>query len=341
MRRDELQYLIDTILIEKLASDTELVKEAGLFEDIGFDSIASAIKGFAKEHVNSDNPGGIAGSIINLMAPAMLYRMHPILGVTVSAASALGFNIISLVKKIINPIKDKLNNGEPVDIGEINTAGHNAVSAEVGDLSSVDDMLEPVREVFAKLGKLPHTPWGYEKGVPLLKRIFGNISEARGRWLIGGIIVWVLKTLLVGAGLVGGAQVIKNIVSPTSDIDFSKQSPTKKDTEISNPISMEPFKASGNGQKVFKNDNNNVWIVPLINRSIDDTLIEWAKDVYPELSGLRDVIEDSPDFQKTVAKLTNNFNSRDPNNLIMPIGLHSRKQVVDLFAKDVKRLLKE
>jgi hypothetical protein len=355
MRKDELQYLSDTILIERLASDSELLKQAGLFEDLGFNSIAEHVKKFAKENVRADAPGGYAGSIVSLMAPAVAWRIHPILGVVTAAAQVMGFDIVSVVQSIMGGLKGKLDSGEGVDLSEVNALGKSAVAGEAGDASEANDMLLPLRQAldvraqrWRRRGKLPKTPWGYTKGAPLLKRIFGNLGSARKGWLIGGIIVWIIKTLLVGAGLVAGAGMIKKVVTPseektpvTAPAETSKPVTPKSTYKAPAPVKRpDPFTPSGNGTKYFANDADNIWIVPLINRSIDDTLVAWTVDVYPALEGREYTIEMSSAFQAAVNRLKRNFSAREPGNLIMPIGLHNRKQVVDLFSRDVKKQMK-
>lgn len=359
MRKDELQYLSDTILIERLASDPELLKQASLFQDIGFGSIAEKIKQFAKENIRADAPGGYVGSIVSLMAPAILFRIHPVLGIAGAAAHVLGFDMVGVVKSIMGGLSNQINSGEGVSLSDVSSLGKGVVSGEVGDIAGADDMLLPIREAFditaqkrhwGHQGKLPKTPFGYEKGAPLLKRIFGNLSRARGKWLIGGIIVWFLKTLLVGAGLVAGAGLIKDVVTPDKDQETPTPKPEGEGAAYNKPApavkpyvppkKLDPFTPSGNGKQYFSNDTNNVWIVPLINRSINDTLIAWAVDVYPALRGKEFEIEMSPAFNAAVSRLKRNFVAKQPGSLIMPIGLHTRKQVVDLFSRDVKKQMK-
>lgn len=349
MRKDELQYLSDTLLIEQLASDSNGLKQASLFDDIGFNGIADHVKQFAQEHVRSDAPGGYVGSIINLMAPAVAWRIHPILGVVTTAAQLLGFDIVSMVKSILGGVSDKINSGEGVTLEEINSLGRGVASSMAGDSSSADDMLFPVRQAFTRtsLSGLPKVPFGYTKGAPLLQRIFGQLTRARGKWLIAGIVIWLLKTVLFGSLLIAGASVVKKIITPTQTEQsaqapaspISPASPAQQTDKVPAPASTaDPFKASGNGQQYFISDFNNIWVVPLLNGSIDDTLIAWAVDVYPELNGQEFAIESSSAFDNAVSMLKRNFNAKDSSNLIMPIGLHTRKQVVDLFAKDVKTL---
>lgn len=356
MRIDELQYISDTVLIEKLASDPNLLKQAGLFEDIGFSSVAETVKQFAKEHVRADAPGGYIGSILSLLAPAVMFKIHPILGIAAAAAYALGFDIVSAAKKILGGLSGKIDSGESIDLSEVSSLGKEVVSQQTGDMSEADDMLFPARQTLeasaasrSMLGGLPKTPLGYTKGAPLLQRIFGNLSKARGIWLVGGILVWLLQTILLGAGLIAGAEFVRRVVTkPESETPAEQPQPQEQTTKEPNrttlpppPPKQDPFKASGRGEQYFVNDSNNIWIVPLINRSIDDTLIAWAVDVYPELADHVYEIESSSVFDNIVSELAKNFSAKSSGSLIMPIGLHTRKQVVDLFASDVKTLLRD
>ena len=70
-------------------------------------------------------------------------------------------------------------------------------------------------------------------------------------------------------------------------------------------------------------------------------MVVWATDVYPELSGSESIIYSSRAFSDTVRQLRNNYDARKPDSLIMPVGYTNRKQVVDLFSRDVAKLLKE
>lgn len=333
MIRDKLQYLSDTIVIEQLASDPGLIKQAGLYETLGFDSIASAIKDFAKKHIRADAPGGYAGSIMNIAFPAVLFKIHPLLGIAAAFANQFGLNIVSIFQKVA----DAVGSGK---VPELSTSG----SESIHDLVKI-------------------ALFGRKSKAGILERIFGNLSSMRGKKLALGIIMWFLKTLLIGAGLIAGAGLVKGLVMPDEDKKEKEEAPTptaepdKEEVgegapkvgppvEVERPDPVSPTKEPGKGEKYFKNDSDNVWIVPLEGGSIDDTLMSWAVYVYPELSGYEDIIMLSEAFYETVSALKRNYSYKMPGTLFMPETLygkriHTVKQVVDTFYGDVTKLIKD
>ena len=82
-----------------------------------------------------------------------------------------------------------------------------------------------------------------------------------------------------------------------------------------------------------------MWIVPLVNGNVEDTVLAWAVDVYPQLQGKESKLESMPGFDYTVNILAQHFDSNNPKYLVIPEGYHSRKEIVDLFSKDAEQLV--
>ncbi len=68
--------------------------------------------------------------------------------------------------------------------------------------------------------------------------------------------------------------------------------------------------------------------------------MQWAFDVYPEMELWEGIVERSSGFKRAVRRLKRNYNRRTPNSLMMPQEFHTRKQVVDLFSKEVANKIK-
>ena len=62
-------------------------------------------------------------------------------------------------------------------------------------------------------------------------------------------------------------------------------------------------------------------------------LLAWAVDVYPQLHGYESQMANLSSFDKVAEDISRYGGS---NNLTMPKEYKSRKQVVDLFAHDIK-----
>lgn len=369
MVKDELQYLSDSKVIEILFSDASMVKEAGLFEDIGFPSIANAIKDFARGVANKDGSSGYVDTIINTLGSGILGRIHPLLGLfSAIASSAFGFNLSSIFGRFKRMLRQHFSSSGSLSLGEVDQLARDAVGLQVS--ASLDPALDSLESYgfeasaqnrkrrFRRNPKID-IPMIGEKGKPLLIKIFGNLGALRGKALAAGILVWFLKTFLLGAGLVTagvGAKMLydksKEVVTEQPSSETQEKSHDHKqeqaETTVSKPTTTAPkykvkqtgstFKPSGAGTKYFPNSGGSLWVVPLIGRSINNTLIEWALDVYPESAKVEHLFERSDDFQRTVSLLKRNYNYRDPDNLVMPRQFHSRKQVVDSFIEDVASL---
>ena len=372
MRKDDLQFIADTILIEEV-----LRKEFGFEKqaDVSgmLESTSGAIKSFVQENVSSEKPGGIIGSLANIMAPAMLFRINPLIGILYLIGNvAFDVNVTDVFLKIYNAVRPALESGRSISPGEVNSIGKGVLSGMFGadDSDSADDMLSPLKEASLQSPLIkesifgnnrsssgtPDIPWLFpKKGGSFIQKIFGNLFQAgkrkKGKWLIGGFVLWIFKTVLAGAGLLAvagaGAALVGAGKDKTPSHAESHEEPLKAQEHLENPTapiaaqehlenpteSPQPkitLVPSGRGQKSFLNNNNNTWIVPLINNNVEETLIYWTYDVYPELSG--QPVENSSSFQSTLGLLKTKYTNDSPNWLAMPKQFNTRKQVVDTFA---------
>jgi hypothetical protein len=204
-------------------------------------------------------------------------------------------------------------------------------------------------------GSLPKTPLLSGGGGSLIQKIFGQLFSApktagKGKWLLGGFIIWIIKTILVGAGLLAGAEAISGALGhkkPTST--STSPTSTTKPEDTSGQGSTYPQKP-----EVITNTHTNlptpisngpeIWVVPLVgDGTVEDTLIAWALDLYPNLSHYDDIeksIESTPSFVTTVSFLKRDPKKFGAKTMVMPSEFSSRKQVVDIFINDVIRNLK-
>jgi len=103
--RADLQYLSDTILIDRIAClELGITKQAGLSETLGLGGIANSItdwvQNYIKENVKTDSASDIGISVLQLLAPAILFRINPFVGILYEIASAYGFDIQGIISKI-------------------------------------------------------------------------------------------------------------------------------------------------------------------------------------------------------------------------------------------------
>lgn len=389
MAYGDVQYLADTYLIEKLfIIDAGIHKQAGVADGM-LGSIAGSIMGWAKEHINtSEGVSGVMSSLADVMIPGVLFKIHPMLGGLSSAAEALGFSPVSIIKKIMQFLYQKLNSGTLPTLDEINNVGKSAVASVAGPIEATasNDMFDILhgvekkgqlvrlvrhaqvsQELMSLLGagkqqKTPEIPFfGSSKG-GVIERIFGQLFKTRAtgkaRWLLGGFIVWIIKTILLGAGLVAGAEKVTSLISGTSDSvkptpieksplakqevieDGNSWAVDKKQEFVEAPaMQTTQLIPTGRGQDVHVNDHKtSTWVVPMVGGSIENTLLAWAQDIYKNLAGKSSAIASTESFNKTVDELRKGLDSSRSNQLTVPPQFKSRKQIVDRFASEAARL---
>lgn len=369
MANGNIEYIADSLLIDSLLP---LNKQAGA-ADTFLSSAASSIMDFAKEHIKTDNGvSGIMSSLAGMMIPAVLFKIHPALGILATVAHTLGFDVVPIIKSVLSLVKTKLESGSQLTMDEVNEAGKSAVSSLAGPITS-NNMLSHLYQL-EKTGILklagpwdsrysrynssssssPTIPFFGGKGT-LLQRVFGDLlkSQAKGkaRWLLGGFVVWILKSLLLGAGLIAAGEGIYRLISPNhkgphnektnQDNQHDSSDDYQHDSQLHNHQEVSPkhdLKPSGSGTEIHKNDHTtSVWTVPLMSGSIEKTLLAWATDVYPELKGKESVIISSQSFNKTVNDMKADLNESTSKFLVVPSKFKSRKQVVDQFAAEAAK----
>lgn len=358
-----IQYLADTLLLEKLFRIEEgITKQAGLVD--AFKNAANSIKEQVAARVEKD---GLGVTLVNYIAPAVLGRIWPPLGIIATLAGLWGVNIGEIMNGMMGSLKDKISSGKLLTMSEINDAGKSAAGGMDGADDFVteanDDFLCHLRQIETN-GKLTslvreaqqYRSWsGAFKAAPNLRgsggvlgRIFGNIGRGKGKWLLIGIVIWFVKTVLLGAGVVEGTEAAAKATGVKDKVEELKtniNSNTKTNEEhgdtipatyvapaVSLPNSIpHNFKPSGQGQQYHLNDGQSIWIIPLLNGDVADTLISWALSVFPEVQGREDEIRALKPFNNMVSIMSNGISSQSPNYLTVPKGLTSRKQIVEKF----------
>jgi hypothetical protein len=369
MNDGRLQHVADTLLIEKFfLVDVGLRKEAGAFD--GFlGGVANSVIEWGKEHIDTSSPMNVVSSLVDLMAPSVLFRINPVFGVLGMAAQTLGFSPSAIIGKIISLVKSKIDLGEMVSASEITDAGRAALSSVAGDMEASADFFDHLRQIekrglireaqlFGGPKTLPDIPMFPKQNAGLLERIFGQLFQTKrtgkAKWLLGGFIIWIVKNVLLGAGLLAGGEAIKKLITGKNTPPPSQQ-PSLEQTMQESPHAMyvtEPqspvpvkeemlppnpattkLQPSGRGQDVHRNDASSMWLVPLLG-DLESTLAAWAVDVYPELEGKQEELYNLPSFNRTVNEFATNYRS-GAKQMSVPTKFKTRRQVVDQFAHDL------
>lgn len=361
-----LQYVADCLLIEKMfLIDAGINKKAGVADGL-LGSISGSIMDWAKQHIDTESGvSGVVSSLTDIMVPGVLFKINPILGGLGTVAQVLGFSPSGIIKKIMQFVYQKLSSGTLPTLDEINNIGKGAVAAEAGPITveAGSDMLDLLHEVEKRgqLVRLIRTAqrstqtlpeisfFGGEGGV--IERIFGQLfkmkAKGKAKWLLGGFVVWIIKTILLGAGLIAAGEKVTSLFDdtlkpsmqqvPKDGLIYTRYDTSQEPSEVTTPtVSSIKLTPTGRGQDIHVNDHKtSTWIVPMIGGSVEDTLLAWAGDVYKELVGREEQIVATEAFNKTVEQIKQGLDGSKSGQLTIPSQFKSRKQIVDQFASDI------
>lgn len=354
-RKDDLQYLADSLLIDKLAIiNIGLSKNAGITDMVA--SLGQSVVNEFKEQVEA--AGGGAMGVVAALGEFFIMGWLPWpLKLVFSALNSLGFNVGSVLKSIWQELEPKIKSGQQLSHDEVKTITQNAVNAEGGepsDSSESNDMLYALRKIESS-GMLVRVARrsDFSSIGNAIADVFKTHGPKTGKWLSGGFLFYIIKTLLIGAGLLtAGSAVAKHLgigdkkeqssgiaaypgeEKPSSKVDESQYS--VKPLPWIPPAVSHPLTSTGNGQTYFTNDGiNKTWSVPL-KGDLKSTMILWAGYVYKELEGQGELLNSTPAFNIMVFNLNNYI---DRSYLLVPPNFHSLKEIVDTFAGQAARKL--
>src|SRR3972149_6992771 len=130
-RTEGLQYIADTILIERLFPQP-LNKEAGLLAEIGagLGSLARSIYDNVVNSIDTSSAGAFSRSMLALLTPAILFRINPVIGTAVAMASQIwGIDFNEIWNALLGPVKDKALAGQQIDPGILDQAAQSLMAA--------------------------------------------------------------------------------------------------------------------------------------------------------------------------------------------------------------------
>jgi hypothetical protein len=363
----EIQYVADTFLLERTFQIlAELEEGDGPLKKYAFDltsvlgSIGNSIKTFVGGQIHGKDSGGAARTVVNFLTPAIFFRLHPLLGILVTAGQLFGLDLYSIYQRIVGVIKPSLESGQPVSAQQINDVAKASIPAEGAGAqvaaTASNDFLYPLRE-FQDKGQLTKeairsnlsrtwqaTPYVPNRNASPLIRMFSFLGPRRGGSLIVGILVWFLKTVLLSAGLlaVGGmaasalgakpSQPAQTTQAPTPTTPAGTAAPPAQPT-----ISITPTGAGGYNYRPKKGD---IWVENLAGQQPHERLVQWAIESYPDLYQYQDIIVRTPSFWNVVRTLSQNWRPGQ-QQLVIPEPYKTRDEILKLFIPDVIRMLNQ
>lgn len=344
MTKGDLSFYLDTLLIETAFGDPTLIKTA---QSGALSGLLDMVRNYFSAHWD---PSDKSGSVINMLAPsaiAMIFRglgfgkLGWLFGV---AASALHIDVAGMIRSIYNAIRGHVEQGKPVAPSELDSAVNNAIqenltpvspqeAEQIGqeadqgqawDRRSFDKELRDARLVRLALEQYEFNMLQLTKEGQRSRGWFSSLSGTRGAAgsLIGRIIGFVFKVILASAGFMVLGDLANKILGRPNAFDHTYQAgqtPSGGSQPSKPPASL--------------------WVEHVTNdpNSIEQMLLGFAKEVYPNLAGKEDAIRQSPTFQaiKDHIVFYNQSSAGEPE-VYLPPNYTDKKSLVDRFASEVK-----
>ncbi len=370
MRKSDLQFVRDTLLMQKLLHEPSMHKTA---QD-GIAGVLSAVEGVVKGIYDPKAP---VESILAFIGPGLLWVFgFKKFAVLYELAGALGFNWTEFFESIKEKLKPLLTSlveerktssqntralekfATAIDTDHITAivqeAAEAAFSGEVDvdkleeavdKYGSIDDMLY-AKKFAQKYGA--SSPTMQSRILSIMQSVGGN----RVRKGILGIIIkffsWILAAILISCGFaaVGGlASSILGIKKAPEDKSSTTTTtsgePTKQDTipaksQPTNP-NVKLFLNPDASQELFTttyNDDKHIWLMHKNISAMSDALVEWAQELYPQFKD-KQLITSNPEFNHTVQMFKDRNKNTQVDLLAVPPPFRSIKEIVDSFAADV------
>lgn len=359
----DIQYVADTFLLERTFEVLAEMEEGdGPLNKYAFDlgsvlgNIGNSIKQFVGSQIHGQDSGGITRTVVNFMAPAVFFRLHPLLGILVTAAQMFGFDLYTVYQTIMGAILPKLRVGQPVSAEEVNQAGKSALPQGQAMAAAADDLLAPLRALhndghltkegvggFQAANKAnPFVPSGKS---PLL-RMFSFMGPQRGGSLIVGILVWFVKTVLLSAGLLAVGGVAANALglggqgqrgTPTTQI----QPQTQQRYQMQWPQGGAGVPApTGAGNWNYRPNKGDIWVENLNGQQPHERVLQWAIESYPDLYQYKDIVVRTPSFWNVVRGLSSDWRPGQ-HQWTIPEPHKTRNEILAMFVPDVFRTIQQ
>jgi len=325
-----------------------------LLKFAGYEAIQSSVESAAKAAVTSESPAGRVNETINFLTPANLFSNDLVSGL-VSALDKSGVPVLSTTNAVLDKVHKGLKDKGTISDQELKSMIY-GVTGEPPQITEAFYRSEAFEKFAKKQPKAPSTS--------VLGRALNFINPFSRSGFLGGLLFGLIKWTLIGAGLLAGGVVVKKLWDIHKDKDKDKdktpsnpQTPTSSSSsssqigavEIDLPLEKK-LRIKGNwpgssnptfpvesswGTEYFDNDDNELWVVAL-DKPLPQQLLSWANQIYPHTQSLNSKLKNSPAFNKVVSIMRKGVNPHNPNRVIVPMGAHSIKEIVDMFVGEVE-----
>jgi len=328
-RLNDTKFYLDCFVVSSLFKETQLQKTA---ENQIISGLTNKIKELVQEHVNPDDK---IGSLINILSPGIIFNILPG-GFVKKFIIFLLLNVFHInVGDIIESIWDKLKNAasgdKQIPSSEIDNAVQSAIqehdtSEETSSLPKFQSLNQDIR-IF-KLSILE-----YQMIKSAARSNYDLYTRKKNSFkILSSLLGWIFKVAFASAGLLIAGDIVNNFLGRNTK---STDKTTQETPTITSKQTKFPVKATYSPEN---NNSNSQWVESISNNepSIENMLVQFAKDVYSGLDGKEDLIRSSPAFNILKDRIVW-YNHTSPNApmVFIPRNFKSKKEMVDYFIDSI------
>lgn len=365
--QSEVSLYVDAMIIEAIAEDPELIKQAGVGDKVM--ALIYKVKDYFADKIDPNNKNE---SIINLLSPVAINIMFsafgmPWIGFFISLATrAFNINVAGILSSLYEKVKSLISGDKKTTSAEVEAAAREAVMANYKPATPEDeaalvrrlesrqsvDFEQQLRDArVVKLAMIAYQEHGLEANAA---GWLGGLSFAGLQSKIVTMLItlfgWIFKIGLGSAGAIVIGDAIYNFLnrssssSPTSESpvgglfsSFMAGPPTPPTAAPTIYVAKQTKFPRNAGYQNTQYNKTEIWDESYPNPAgIGDMLIQFAKEVYSGLNGLEGVIRSTETFAEVVRTITAHNRTTSGSSVVyLPQYFHTKKQIVDLFIDDV------
>ncbi len=349
-----VKFYADTILIEMVLGN-KMSKTAG-------EGVVSDLAGFISNYVGGHiDPNNKSSSILNILAPGAVFLAFRAmnlswLGILLGLAmEVFHIDVSGILKSIYDKIKSGVSEDKKVNSTQVDEMVNSSIAEHVEPATDAEAQAYLESKSFnqrmreARLLKLSMIEYNWcvlgqarPRGNPRFIDAFKN-NKLRTVSLLRLVLGWFFKLALASAGLMVAGDVINKMLGRPNALDKSlQQGKPAEDQKTLEPIitpTQTKFKINPSYQDIKYNINSS-WIVNAPNdpNSIENIIIEFAKEVYSGLDGKEGLIRNASGFKVIRDRIVwYNHASQGDNMVYIPKYLRTKKEIADLFIDDVAK----
>lgn len=342
MSNEALKLYSDMLIVEAILSDTGITKSAqsGIVK-----SIVDKVKDYVADHIN---PQDKLGSVINLISPGILWALgFPIIGFILKMAiSWFGIDVGKIFEDIGSEIKSLITGEAKTTSSAVENVVNRVMQENAGSTPTQTD-LEKAQNLKLSSMTLRNAQIYKATIIGLMNNDMAKnaqILSTLGRFVglksttvsaLTKIIGWIIKVILASAGFMVADDAIHAVLGkPSTTYPVTEKQPQV--SSITLPTSEQTvFKVNPGYTEEHVNVRDR-WIEPTPYQNISNEIIQWAKEIYPDLKDVYDAeIKNTVGFNKAI-QIINEYNQNNTTDVtFMPLMFTSKKKVVDLFIDEL------